>query len=216
MALSLFGFDLSGIVDRIRTFLGPFGKLLDSLKKSYDKLINIFDAGEKLTDSIIGEIDAWKNFKSDIRFSQRVIQIERAIQKTKDLIEGIPASWQAIVDIVKQIKAQISGESNPIEEAEAATEDIESAGVRSLLTKFPALAKALERVLGVLAIVLQALEAIATSIDDLQTIVDELKAIRLEIEKLDTIFLSQSNKRKTLRLSNGKTIRIRVGKLHQV
>ena len=207
-------FNFSAIFDRLKTFLGPFGKLLDSLKKSYDKLINIFDTGKKLTDSIITEVNGWKNFKSDIRFAQRVVQIESAVEKTKQLIEGIPESWRAIVDIVKTLKSQISSETNPIEEAEAATEDIEASGVKSLLTKFPALAKALEKVLGVLALVLTALEAIATTIDDLQTIVNELRAIRLEIEKLDTIFLSQSNKRKTLRLQNGKTIKIRVGKLH--
>jgi hypothetical protein len=58
------------------------------------------------------------------------------------------------------------------------------------------------------------LEQIADVIDDLQTVVDELKRIRLEIEKLDTIFLQQGNKRKTLQLLNGKSIRIRVGRLH--
>jgi len=206
---------LAPIVDRIKALLGPFGKLIDKLKETYDKLIHVFDAGQKLTDSVIAEIDGWKNFKSDIRFSQRVIQIERAVQKTKDLIEGIPESWKAIVDIFKTIKSQLTSESNPIEDAEAATEDIESSGVKTLLEKFPRLAKGLEKVLGALALVLTALEAIADTIHDLQTIVDELKAIRLEIEKLDTIFLSQSNKRKVLRLSNGSTIRVRVGKLHK-
>jgi hypothetical protein len=214
--MALFGLDFSAIFDAIKSWLGPFGKLIDSLKQSYDKLIHIFDAAQKLTDTIVGEVDAWKNFKSDIRFAQRVIQIERAVQKTKDLIEGIPESWRSIVDIVKTFKAQFA-EGNPVEDTEAIVEDLESSsGIKSLLTKFPQLAKGLEKLLGVLALVIQALEAIAKTIDDLQTIVDELKAIRLEIEKLDTIFLSQSNKRKTLRLTNGKTIRIRLGKLHQV
>jgi len=221
--MATFTIDFSGIAgrilgpifDKIKALLGPFGQLLDKLKETYDKLIHVFDAGQKLTDSVIAEIDGWKNFKSDLRFSQRVIQIERAVQKTKDLIEGIPESWRAIVDIFKTIKSQLTSESNPIEDAEAATEDIESSGVKTLLEKFPRLAKGLEKVLGALALVLTALEAIADTIHDLQTIVDELKAIRLEIEKLDTIFLSQSNKRKVLRLSNGSTIRVRVGKLHK-
>ncbi len=213
---SLFGFDLSGILNSIKAFLGPFGKLIDQLKVTFDHLVNIVSNGNKLIDSVLAEIEGWKNFKQDIRFSQRVIQIERAIQKTRDLIEGIPAAWRSIVDIGKQFKEQLSGEANPAEEAESLVEDVEtSGGISALLKKFPALGKALEKILGVLALVVQSLEAISNTIGDLQQIVDELKALRLEIERLDTIFLQQGNKRKVLRLSDGKIIRIRVGKLHQ-
>jgi len=208
-------FDFSAIFNAVKGFLGPFGKLIEQLKTTFTHLTNIFSDGEKLVDSVVAEVDAWRNFKQDIRFSQRVIQIERAIKKTRDLIEGVPASWRAIVDIFKQFKSQLSGEGNPAEDAEAAVEEVEtSGGVSALLKNFPALGRALEKVLGVLALVVQALEAISNTIADLQTIVDELKALRLEIEKLDTIFLSQSNKRKTLKLENGKTVKIRVGKLH--
>jgi hypothetical protein len=214
MAFTLFGFDLSGILAAIKSFLGPFGKLIDSLKDTYDHLVNIFTAAEKLTDSVIGEINAWRNFKQDIRFSQRVVQIERAIQKTRDLIEGIPVAWHSIVDLVKQVKNQIGGGESPVEEAEQISQEVESGGVKTLLEKFPSLAKALEKLLGVLAIVVQALSAIADSIDDVQKIVDEITRLRLEIEKLDTIFLQQSNKRKTLRLADGRSIKIRLGKLH--
>jgi methyl-accepting chemotaxis protein len=207
---------LQPILDRIKTLLGPFGKLIDKVKQTYDQVVNVFGAGQKLVDSVIAEVDGWRNFKSDIRFSQRVIQIERAIQKTKDLIEGIPESWRAIVDVFKTIKSQVTDQTNPAEDAESVVEDVESGGAKNLLERFPRLAKGLEKVLGALALILTALEAVAKVIHDLQTIVDELKAIRLEIEKLDTIFLSQSNKRKTLHLDNGKKIRIRLGKLHQV
>jgi len=207
-------FNISAILERIKTFLGPFGKLFDSLKQSYDKLIHIFDAAEKLTNAVVSEVNGWRNFKQDVRFSQRVVQLERAIQKTRDLIEGVPAAWKSIVDIVKQLKESLTQETNPIEEAEAASQDIESGGIRTILQKFPRLAKSLERVLGALALVLQALETIANIIDDLQTVIDEITRLRLEIEKLDTIFLSQSNKRKSLKLANGKIIRVRLGKLH--
>ena len=214
MALADF-FNLSGILQRIKAFFGPFGKLFDSLKQSYDKLINIFDAAHKLTNSVVSEVAAWRHFKQDIRFAQRVVQLESAVQKTRDLIEGIPAAWRAIVDIVKQFKESLTQETNPIEDAEAASADIESGGVKTLLERFPRLAKGLEKVLGALALVLQALESIASVIADLQTVVDEITRLRLEIEKLDTIFLSQSNKRKSLKLANGKSIRIRIGHLHR-
>jgi chromosome segregation ATPase len=213
--VSLFGFDISGLIETFKSFLGPLGKLFDSLKQTYDHLTTIFDAAQKLKDSIVAEVVGWKNFKQDIRLRQRVVQVESAIQKTRDLIEGIPEAWRSIQDLIKQIRSQIT-EGNPVEEAEAAAEDLESGGIKSLLEKFPKLAKGLEKVLGVLAVIIQALEAIRSAIDDIQTVVDELKRLRLEIEKLDTIFLAQSNKRKTLKLDDGSSIRIRLGKLHQL
>jgi hypothetical protein len=217
VAISLFGFqfDLSGIFDAIKRFLGPFGKLIDQVKQLYDHVVGILDAAEKLKDSIVGEVVGWKNFKQDIRLKQRVVNIESAVQKTRDLIEGIPAAWRSIQDLIKQFKSQLQSE-NPVEDAEAAVEDVESSGFKALLEKFPQLAKILEKALGVGAILLQAAEAIANGIDDVQQIVDELKRLRLEIERLDTIFLQQANKRKRLKLEDGSTIRIRLGKLHQL
>ncbi len=217
---SLFGFDLSGIIDRIKQALGPVGKLIDQLQQAFAHLTNIFNDTQKLLDSVVAEIDGWRNFKEDIRFSQRVIQIERAVQKTRDLIEGIPNSWKAIVDIWKEFTSKLSSGSSKeaLDEAAGAVEDFESGSegvVAKILSKFPKLAKGLEKLLGVLAILLDTLESISKVVGDLQTIVDELKALRLEVERLDTIFLQQQNKRKVLRLSDGKIIRIRVGKLHQ-
>lgn len=204
----------SAIFDAVKRVLGPFGKLIDKLKETYDHVVGILDAAEKLKDSIVGEVSGWKAFKQDVRFAQRVVQIESAIQKTRDLVQGIPAAWRSIVDLVKQFKQTITQETNPVEEAEAAAQDVEEGGIKTLLTKFPKLARALEKALGVLAIVIQTLETLRSMIDDVQTVVDELRALRLEIEKLDTIFLSQSNKRKVLKLADGSSIRIRVGKLH--
>jgi Mg2+ and Co2+ transporter CorA len=208
-------FNLSAIFDAVKRFLGPFGKLIDKLKETYDHVVGILDAAEKLQDSIVAEIAGWKGFKQDIRFAQRVVQIESAIQKTRDLVEGIPSAWRSIVDIFRQFKQTLTQETNPVEEAEAAAEDVEAGGIKTLLQKFPKLAKGLEKALGVLAIVIQTLETLRSVIDDVQTIVDEIARLRKELEKLDTIFLSQTNKRKTLKLVDGRTIRIRLGKLHQ-
>jgi hypothetical protein len=211
--MALFSIDLGALFDLIKKLLGPFGKVLDAGKQLYDHVVGILDAAEKLKDSIIGEITAWKTFKQDIRLRQRVVNLESAIEKTRDLIEGIPEAWRSIQDLVKQFKKQVSSE-NPVEDTEAIVEDIESGGIKDVLAKFPRLAKVFEKLLGVLAILLQAAEAIANGIDDVQQIVDEFKRLRLEVERLDTIFLQQANKRKTLRLADGSKIKIRVGNLH--
>lgn len=214
---SLFGFDLSGIFDAIKSFLGPVGKLIDSIKTSITHLTSIVQNSTKLLDGIIAEAKAWGNFKQDIRIKGRVIQLESAIEKTRALIEGIPAAWRSIQDIFKTFKTQFDAGGDPIADADAAAEDLASAeegGITSLLKKFPKLAKSFEKILGVLALVIQALEAVSGVVDDLQQILDEITALRMEVERLDTIFLPQSNKRKTLKLADGSTIRIRVGALH--
>jgi len=214
---SLFGFDLSGIFDAIKSFLGPVGKLIDSIKTSITHLTSIVQNSTKLLDGIIAEAKAWGNFKQDIRIKGRVIQLESAIEKTRALIEGIPAAWRSIQDIFKTFKTQFDAGGDPIADADAAAEDLASAeegGITSLLKKFPKLAKSFEKILGVLALVIQALEAVSGVVDDLQQILDEITALRMEVERLDTIFLPQSNKRKTLKLADGSTIRIRVGSLH--
>jgi len=151
-------------VKNIQAILGDLGKLFTNVKTTFKHLTGVIGAGQNLFESIKGEIDGWKNFREDIRLKSRVVNLEIAFRKTRDLILGIPASWRAVIDIFSQVRKAIA-------------KDVAAEEGAALL---------------------------------------ELKALRLEIEKLDTIFLSQSNKRKRLKLANGKSIRIRVGKLHEV
>jgi hypothetical protein len=83
-----------------------------------------------------------------------------------------------------------------------------------LLEKFPRLAKGLEKVLGFVALLADALESISSGIDDLQAILDTITAIREEVETGSTVFLQQKNSRKSLALRDGGSIKIRVGNLH--
>jgi hypothetical protein len=200
------------LLNKLKIFLGPLGKLWDKIVGAWNHITHIVQATEKLVDTIKDEISAWKNFRQDIRFKSRVVQLESAFTKTRDLIEGIPESWRAILDLIKQFRESIATEQAPQPEEFAA--DIEEGGSKTITEIFPKLGKLAEKALGFVSIIVTALEQIANAIDDLQTIVDELKRIRLEIEKLDTIFLQQGNKRQTLKLADGKTIRIRVGRLH--
>jgi prophage DNA circulation protein len=212
--VALFDF-LKPLLDRIKSALGPLGKLWDKVVEAWNHITGIIGAVEHLTDTVKSEIDAWKNFKEDIRIRQRVINLEKAIEKTTELIQGIPDSYHAILDLVKEIKGKIGGVPEPVAgEVEELEAGFEEGGITNLLKRFPALAKFFEKALGFVSLLVDALESIANAIADLQTIVDETKRIRLEIEQLDTIFLQQHNKRKNLKLADGRTIRIRVGSLH--
>jgi hypothetical protein len=209
-------FDVSAVYARVIKFLGPVGKLIDQGLKSYLKLKTIVTRSTELLDHAITEFNAWRHFKEDIKFKSRVVNLESAFEKTKALIVGIPNAWHSIIDIVKEFKGKVF-QANPASEVEdvlAPAEDGTGEGLTAVIKKFPKLAKGLERAAGVFVLVLDALESISKTIDDLRVILDEITALRLEIERLDTIFLNQSNARKRLRLQDGKTIRIRVGKLH--
>ena len=83
--MALFDF-LSPLLDRIKAALGPLGKLWDKVVEAYNHVTNIITTGNHLVDSIVSEVNAWKNFRENIRFKQRVINLEKAIEKTTELI----------------------------------------------------------------------------------------------------------------------------------
>jgi len=190
---------LENLVSVLKGALKDAVSLFKNVLTTFKKATTLVSDASDLFDEVKGEIDGWKNFKQDIRLKSRVINLEKAIKKTKDLIEGIPASWRAVLDLFKQIKSAVA--KDIAGEETAALLAVETAG--------------LSEVAAAVAILYQVLSFATDTVSDLKTIVDELKRLRLEVEKLDTIFLQQDNKRKSVKLDNGKTIRIRVGKLHK-
>jgi hypothetical protein len=171
-------------------------KLLDLGQKIVSHFTGTLDAGIKLVASFESELAAFKNFREDFRLKSRVVNLERAITKTRELVQGLFDSWRAVLDIIKNIttKLEIGGVA---EIAEAAT----GIGLPVALVN-------------AIVLIVEVLDTIRNVIDDLQTIIDEITRIRLAIEKADTIFLSQSNKRKSIPLADGGSIRVRLGKLH--
>lgn len=207
---------LQPILDRIKAALGPFGKLFDLLTHLWTKLNDAFQKGTSLSIGIRDEISAWRNFKEAVPVRTGVINLPKAIDKSQELIDQVRAAWNSIVDLAKQLREQVQGEAgkNPAEEAEQAMSDIESSGIKNFLQRFPKLAKGLEKVLGFLAILVGALESIIAAIDDLTQILATVKGLREEIETGSTIFLQQKNARKTVKLDDGSSMKIRVGNLH--
>jgi|SRR5215471_2039734 len=184
--------------ENLEAIIKDTGNLIKNVIATFKHLTGVVAAGQHLFDTVRGEIDAWKHFKEDIRIKSRVINLESAIRKTRDLIEGIPASWRAILDVISQIRKAI--QKDVVAEEGAALLAVETAG--------------LSEVAVAISIIYQVLSFVADVIQDFQTVVDELQRLRLEVEKLDSVFLQQDNRRKVLTLENGKKIRVRIGKLH--
>jgi hypothetical protein len=210
-------FDLSAVYARLIKFLGPIGKVIDAAVSAVKRLGTIVQRQTKLMDDAVKEFKEWRNFKEDIRFKSRVVNLEVAFIKTKALIEGIPAAWHSIIDIVQEFRKKVDINAEVTEvRTEISTEIEEGSGeiITKLLNRFPKLLKGLERAAVVLGLILDSLETLSKVIDDLQTVLDEITRVRLEIERLDTIFLSQGNKRKRVKLADGRTVNFRLGKLH--
>jgi hypothetical protein len=206
-------FDLPAILNLLRARLGRFNALIDKAQLVFGQIKTLIPRTHKLTEDIMSEFTEWHQFREG-SFKHRVINVEQAIRKNEELFIGMKRSFAAVRDIIRLIKAPIR---NPIEgAAEDATAFLESAegGVARFLARFPSLARALEKVIGLFALLVDMLASYSQALNDLQTILDELKRVRLAVEKLDTIFLGQGNKRKFVKLADGKFIRIRVGRLH--
>jgi hypothetical protein len=188
--------------------------LFDLLGKFWTNITHLWENIEKLVQSILSEINAWRNFKEEIAFKYRVVSLPAAIDKSRQLLDQIISAKDAVIDLWNQLKGKFEATGNPTEEAEQAIQDIEASGFKAILEKFPKLVKGAEKVLGFVAIVADALESIIAAVQDLQAIVDVCRSLREEIETANTIFLSQSNRRKIIRLEDGTTMKIRLGNLH--
>jgi hypothetical protein len=198
-----------GILDRLVASLGiedlfnfllkkfpALKKLLDLGQKLIQHFTGVFDAGVHLFNSFQGEVQAFKNFREDFRLKSRVVNVERAITKIRDLVQGLFDAWRSIVSLFKGLSFKLET-GGAAEVAEAAT------GIGLPIA-----------VVNALVIIVEVLDTVRNIIDSFQTVIDEITRLREFIETGDTIFLQQRNSRKLLKLANGKTIKIRVGKLH--
>lgn len=212
--MALFDQLFKPLLDAIKKALGPFGRLFDLLSKFWTKLSTFIPKTTRLVQGIIAEVAAWRQFKEDIRYRTSVINIPAAVEATRSLIEQIARARDAIVDLWNELKGKLEPAGNPTEEAEQAIQDIENAGFRDILQKFPKLLKGAEKVLGFVAIIADALESLISAVDDLQAILDVISSLREEVEHGSTVFLQQKNKRRVVTLEDGTKMRIRVGSLH--
>ncbi len=212
--MGLFDSLLNPILEAVKKALGPFGKLFDLIGKFWNNLTSLGSRVQLLFNSILAEIQAWRTFKEDISFRTRVINVKSAIDKTQEFIDQLKAAWAAVKDLVENLKGKFQTAGDPVGDAKAAVDDIEASGFKGILEKFPRLAKGLEKVLGFVALLADALESISSGIDDLQAILDTITAIREEVETGSTVFLQQKNARKRVHLDDGTVMKIRVGNLH--
>jgi hypothetical protein len=170
-------------------------RLLDLAKRIISHFTGVFQAAVDLFNSAQTEFDAWRHFRQDVRFTQRVIQVERAIQKTTDLLTSIKNAWQEIIKLIRSAGTELET-GGAAEVAEAAT------GVGLPLA-----------VVNAIVLIVEILDTVRNLIDTAQDIVNVVIGFR-ELLEGDLIFLQQKNPRRVEKLEDGSSIKIRVGNLH--
>jgi hypothetical protein len=192
----LFGsFDLGKLFNLILDRFPALRKLFDFAKKIIEHFTGTFGSAVKLFESAQTEFKSWKSFKENIRFTQRVIQIESTIKSAERFWSEIIKAWKDIFSLVKNAGIKL--------ETGAAAEIGEAATGIGLPVA----------VVNAIVIVIEVLDTVRNVIDTVQNIVDTITDIRKALLG-DLFFLQQRNKRKTVTLDDGTKIRLRVGKLH--
>jgi hypothetical protein len=187
---------LDQLFDLVLKKFPAIGQLFDLGKKIVEHFTGVFQAGVDLFNSAQAEFEAWKHFKEDIRFRQRVIQVERALAKAQEFFTAIVTAWKEILSLIKSagVKLETGGAA---EIAEAAT------GIGLPIA-----------IVNAIVIVVEVLDTVRNLIDTAQNIVTVITDLR-ELLEGDLIFLQQRNPRQRVALAGGGSIKIRVGGIHQ-
>ena len=205
------GFDIKSLL------VGPASKLITSIRQTIDTATHIMDVVKETIDDAIAAYNEITNFELKPHWKIRAVSAPQAIDNIKELAEVPTKLFIAFRDLWTRVKASVDAFKSPAAEAEAAIEEA-SALEGGILRIFPRLSaligKAITRILGVAALVVQLVIDVDNAVADIHTIVLEIKTAVQSLNHLDAVFLQQQNPRKTVTLDDGSTMKIRVGHLH--
>lgn len=185
------------------SFFGALGRFFDSLfqaeldiKQNVEKLHRNFD---ELRTNIPKQVQRVKDFKFDPKWKSRVINVPIAIEQVKKLFEDVTQGWRERLDLLREPLHEFVLIFKA-EQASAGDQNQAVAGVTKAAVK-----------LDEIATLIQQLADASDELIKVDHIFDEVLDF---FEKLDQIFLQQKNLRRVEQLTDGGSIRVRIGKLH--
>jgi hypothetical protein len=204
-------FDFKSIV------VGPASRLMTSIRQTIDTAVHIFDVMKQIVDNIVQTYEEIKDFEIKPNWKIRVLSAPEAIDNVKELAKVPTRIFIAVRDLVTRVKDSISAFKSPAAEAEAVV--AEAGSVEGFaLRLFPRLAslvgKFITRILAIAGLIVQLVIDVDNAIADIKTITDGLRETVQSLNRLNVVFLKQTNPRKTVTLKDGSTMKIRVGHLH--
>jgi hypothetical protein len=197
--------------------VGPVSRLITSIRQTIDTATHIFDVVKETVDDAIAIYEEVKNFELKPHWKIRALSAPEAIDHIKELAQAPTKIFIAVKDLVGRIRDSFRAFKTPLAEAEAAA--VEAGALEGNIFKlFPRLAslvgRAITRILGFAALIVQLVIDVDNAVADIHTIVRGLRGIITSLNHLDVVFLQQNNKRRIVRLEDGSTMKIRLGKLH--
>jgi tetrahydromethanopterin S-methyltransferase subunit B len=185
---------LADITKLIPTVISFIKQAFSLVTNFYTEVTTLVPRSEALFDNAKAEFDKLEHFKFDPKWKSRVINVPKAEQQIRDILQ-IPQ------DLVTEFKALVADLKKKLKPTEFNLEDFRLGRFGEFLGKL----------LGWAQLILDSVSSISDSVDRLEHIVEDITNIREQIEKLDSLFLQQGNPRRHKR----GTAVIRVGKLHQ-
>lgn len=197
------------IASLLSPILGPVKALVSIFTHFKENTLGIIDAGTKLIQSTEGTYEKIRHFSTAPKFKTRVVSVPKVAENLGALAQAPGQIIRAFQDLVRQLRSKLRPESFNIDEIEG-LEDL-----RGIIRKFGSkIAAGFEKILGVFALIVDALVTIRSTIDDLQAIVDSVATVVDDLSNLEGLFLPQNNPRRTLTLDDGGKIKVRIGNLH--
>lgn len=198
----------------------PLTKLWNIIKGFFTALIDVIPETIKLVQDIISEVQAWRHFRQGISFKTGVVNLQSVKDHVEDLVGEMVTAWRSLVDLFT------SGFKMPLKSVQEAVDAVDEVvvgfeqvfgkiGLREGIKRLGAvLEKAGGKVFEVLALIQAIAEEALKVVRELQSIVDATRDVRTTFQTGEGLFLKQTNPRKVVQLSDGGTIKIRVGNLH--
>lgn len=189
--------------------LGPIRGLISIVARFKETTVGTFTDAVSLFTEIEQEWAKIKNFTVQPHWKNRVISVPLVVNNLTVLAKVPGDIFIKLRDLFKLLKTKVQPATFNVEELEG-LEDL-----RGLFGRLgPRVAQGFEKVLGVLALLLDVLVTIHDAINDLKSVVDDLRTITDDLDHLDGLFLQQRNPRKTISSADGP-LKLRIGHLHK-
>ena len=148
--------------------------------------LSLFTDIQKLISDVEAVIQDIKTFEVNPKWNTRVIVAPRVVERIQELYDVPIRITNDIKDLVKLLREKV-------QPTEFKVEDVEE------LDGVPAkLAKAGEKILGFVTLIVDALVSIEAMVADLEDIVDAIKTTLEDLKGLDALFLPQGSTKKTV------------------
>ena len=200
--------------------LAPLEKLWSILKGMFDSIVLVVPETIDLVELVVSEVGEWRSFRQGIDFKGGVVNLQSVRDHVGELVDEVIRAWNSVIDLFTGGFKRTAGQSfQAASDAAGELEELFTGLGRLGLSDFlanvgPKLKRAGGKLFEVLAIIQAIAEEALHVVRDLRSIVDAAKDIRTTFETGEGLFLKQTNKRKTVTLSDGSTMKIRVGSLH--